>query len=161
MPLSLTSMRRARPLLGIVEMTVGAPAAEMEVAVEAAFAAGVTVHKLMSFHDQASDVGRLNRNAFDPPVAMHRWTFDLLSSGQPAASAVIDPRTGVPVHGIIGATIRVPARVVADALTNVVMATGEGAGYLLVSYGARALFVSAPGGVHVTADWQDGVYLAA
>jgi thiamine biosynthesis lipoprotein len=298
------SMRRARPLLGtFVEIAVaGAPPAEMEAAVEAAFGAVATVHRLMSFHDEASDIGRLNRGAFDHPVAVHPWTFEVLdialdfhrrsagvfdigvapalqalgllprrddetslppavanggdaiallcdgsvrfrhrgvridlggiakgyavdravevlgrcgigegvvnaggdlavfgphphaihirdprqpqrpmcevglraaalassagrfdplSSGEPAGSAVIDPRTGTPVHGVVGATVRAPACVVADALTKVVMAAGEGAGALLESCGASALFVTATGGVHVTADWQDGVHLAA
>jgi FAD:protein FMN transferase len=298
------SMRRARPLLGtFVEIAVaGAPPAEMEAAVEAAFGAVATVHRLMSFHDEASDIGRLNRGAFDHPVAVHPWTFEVLdialdfhrrsagvfdigvapalqalgllprrddetslppavanggdaiallcdgsvrfrhrgvridlggiakgyavdravevlrrcgigegvvnaggdlavfgphphaihirdprqpqrpmcevglraaalassagrfdplSSGEPAGSAVIDPRTATPVHGVVGATVRAPACVVADALTKVVMAAGEGAGALLESCGASALFVTATGGVHVTADWQDGVHLAA
>jgi FAD:protein FMN transferase len=297
-------MRRARPLLGtFVEIAVaGAPPAEMEAAVEAAFAAVATVHRLMSFHDEASDIGRLNRDAFEHPVAVHPWTFEVLdialdfhrrsagvfdigvapalqalgllprrddetslppatasggdaiallcdgsirfrdrgvridlggiakgyavdravevlrrcgmgegvvnaggdlaafgphphaihirdprqpqrpiceiglrgaalassagrfdplSSREPAGSAVIDPRTGAPVHGVVGATVRAPACVVADALTKVVMAAGEGAGPLLESCGASALFITAAGGVHVTADRQDGVHLAA
>jgi FAD:protein FMN transferase len=297
------SMRRARPLLGtFVEIAVAAaPVGETEAAVEAAFAAVATVHRLMSFHDEASDIGRLNRNAFDHPVAVHPWTFEVLdialdfhrrsagvfdvrvapalqglgllprrddettlpaavptggdaiallsdgsvrfrdrgvridlggiakgyavdraievlrrcgmsegvvnaggdlavfgphphaihirdprqpqrpmcevglrdaalassagrfdplSSGQATGSAVIDPRTGAPVHGVIGASVRAPTCIVADALTKVVMAAGEGAGALVESCGASALFVTT-GGVHVTADWQDGVHLAA
>jgi thiamine biosynthesis lipoprotein len=296
-------MRRARPLLGtFVEIAVaGAPPAEMEAAVEAAFAAVATVHGLMSFHDQDSDISRLNREAFAVPVAVHPWTFEVLdiagelrrrSAGVfdigiapvlqnlgllprpdgmtpwPAAgprggdaiellsdcrvrfrdrgvridlggiakgyavdravealrgcgmsegvvnaggdlavfgphphaihirdprqpqrpmceaalrdaalatsagrfdpltcreageSAVIDPRTGAPVCGIVGATVRAPTCVHADALTKVVMAFGEAAGPLLEFYGASALFVSGRG-VHVSADWQDGVHLAA
>jgi FAD:protein FMN transferase len=304
MPPTPDNVRRARPLLGtFVEISVaGSPPAEMETSVEAAFAAVATVHRLMSFHDEASDIGRLNRGAFDHPVAVHPWTFEVLdialdfhrrsagvfdirvapalqalgllprrdgetslppavanggdaiallcdgsvrfrdrgvridlggiakgyavdhavevlrrcgmgegvvnaggdlavfgphphaiqirdphqprrpmcevglrdaalassagrfdplSSGEPAGSAVIDPRTGAPVHGVLGATVRAPACVVADALTKVVMAAGEGAGALLDSWGASALFVTAAGGVHVTTDWQDGVHLAA
>ena len=297
-------MRRARPLLGtFVEIAVaGARPVEMEAAVEEAFTAVATVHRLMSFHDEASDISRLNRSAFDHPVAVHRWTFEVLdaalefhrrsagvfdigvapalqalgllprrdgetplpsavakdadaiallsdgtvrfcdcavridvggiakgyavdravevlrhcgmgegvvnaggdlavfgphphaihirdprrpqrpmcevglrdtalassagrfdplASSEPVASAVIDPRSGAPVHGVVGATVRAPTCVVADALTKIVMATGEGAGPLMESYGASALFVTAAGGVHVTADWQDGVHLAA
>ncbi len=304
MPPTPDSVRRARPLLGtFVEIAVaGAPPAEMEVAVEAAFAAVATVHRLMSFHDEASDIGRLNRGAFDHPVCVHPWTFEVLgialdfhrrsggvfdigvapalqalgvlprredeislppavanaedavallsngsvrfrdrgvridlggiakgyavdravevlrrcgisegvvnaggdlavfgphphaiqirdprrpqrpmcevglrdaalassagrfdplSSAEPADSAVIDPRTGAPVQGVVGATVRAPSCVVADALTKVVMAAGEGAGALLESCGGSALFVTAAGAVHVTADWQDGVHLAA
>jgi FAD:protein FMN transferase len=94
-------------------------------------------------------------------LASSAGRFDPLLSGEPAGSAVIDPRTGAPVHGVLGATVRAPACVVADALTKVVMAAGEGAGALLDSWGASALFVTAAGGVHVTTDWQDGVHLAA
>jgi FAD:protein FMN transferase len=296
-------IRRARPLLGtFVEITVaGAPPAEMERAIEAAFAAVATVHGLMSFHDGQSDISRLNRDACVEPVAVHPWTFEVLdvalelhrrsagvfdisvapvlqglgllprgdeapatppeprggdavellperrvrfrnrgvridlggiakgyavdravealrrcgisegvvnacgdlavfgphphaihirdprqpqrpmgvvalrdgalatsagrfdplSCGEAGASAVIDPRTGASVRDVIGATVRAPACVHADALTKMVMAGGEAAGPLLELYGASALFVSAGGGVHVSADWQDGVHLAA
>ncbi len=65
------------------------------------------------------------------------------------------------MRDVIGATVRAPACVHADALTKIVMAGGEAAGPLLELYGASALFVSAGGGVHVSADWQDGVHLAA
>jgi FAD:protein FMN transferase len=297
-------MRRARPLLGtFVEIAVaGAPPAEMEAGIEAAFAVVATVHRLMSFHDEGSDISRLNRDACAAAVAVHPWTFEVLdiardlhrrsagvfdigvapvlqglgllprrddetpvpsaatrgddavelllerrvrfrdrgvridlggiakgyavdravdalrrcgiaegavnaggdlavfgpnphaihirdprqpqrlmcevalhdgalatsggrfdplSSGETADSAVIDPRTGAPVHGVIGATVRAPACVHADALTKIVMAAGEAAGPLLEFYGASALFVTAGGGVHVSADWQDGIHLAA
>jgi FAD:protein FMN transferase len=297
-------IRRARPLLGtFVEIAVaGTAAAEMEQAVEAAFAAVATVHGLMSFHDEDSDISRLNRGACAEAVAVHLWTFevldiardlhrrsagvfdiavapvlqdlgllprgndetpvslaemrggdavellperrvrfrdrgvridlggiakgyavdraiealracgisegvvnaggdlavfgphpraihirdprqpqrplcevalrdgalatsagqlDLLSCGEAGASAVIDPRSGRPVRDVIGATVRAPACVYADALTKIVMAAGEIAGPLLEFYGASALFVTARGSVHVTADWQDGVHLAA
>jgi thiamine biosynthesis lipoprotein len=97
----------------------------------------------------------------DAALASSAGAFDPLASGEPEGSAVIDPRTGAPVHGVVGATVRAPACVVADALTKIVMAAGEGAGPLLESCGASALFVTAAGGVHVTADWQDGVHLAA
>jgi thiamine biosynthesis lipoprotein len=51
--------RRARPLLGtLVEIAAaGAPAAA---AVDAAFAAVLEVHRLMSFHEAGSDVSRIN-----------------------------------------------------------------------------------------------------
>jgi len=74
------SLRRARPLLGtFVEIAVaGAPRAAMEVAVEAAFGAIEKVHRLMSFHDSASDIGRLNREAAARAVAIDAWTFEVL-----------------------------------------------------------------------------------
>jgi FAD:protein FMN transferase len=293
-------MRRARPLLGtFVEIAVGgASPEEMDAAVDAAFDAVATVHRLMSFHDDGSDVSRLNREAFAGPVAVHPWTcevlaaaldlhrrsagvfdvavapvlqdlgllprhgyetpvrstgvgepfavlsdgwvafrdrrvridlggiakgyavdraaavlrehgigqgivnaggdlavfgaspetihvrdprdptrtmclvdianaalatsggrFDPMAAIMPTSSAVIDPRTAAPAS-LLGATVRAPNCMLADALTKVVMALGEAAAPVLALYGASALFVSEHG-VHVTADWQDGVRLAA
>jgi thiamine biosynthesis lipoprotein len=56
-------MRRAQPWLGtLVEISVeGAQPEALARAVTAAFGAIAEVHKLMSFHDPASDVSRLNR----------------------------------------------------------------------------------------------------
>jgi FAD:protein FMN transferase len=298
-------VRRARPLLGtFVEIAVtGASPDALEAAIDPAFAAIATVHRLMSFHDDDSDVSRLNREAFAGPVSVHPWTFEVLATaldlhrksdgvfdvavapmlqnlgllprhdyeapvlssgvGEPfvvlsdgrvafrdrrvridlggiakgyavdravavlrergvaqgivnaggdlavfgplpetihirdprdpsramcvvevanaglatsggrfdpaaahvamasaaTASAVIDPRTAAPVAGVVGATVRAPTCMLADALTKIVMAMGEAAAPLLAAYGARALFVSEHG-VHVTADWQS-VRLAA
>ena len=298
-------VRRARPLLGtFVEIAVtGASPDALEAAIDPAFAAIETVHRLMSFHDDDSDVSRLNREAFAGPVSVHPWTFEVLATaldlyrksdgvfdvavapvlqnlgllprhdyeapvlstgvGEPfavlsdgwvafrdrrvridlggiakgyavdravavlrergiaqgivnaggdlavfgplpetihirdprdparamcvveianaglatsggrfdpaaahvamasaaTASAVIDPRTAAPVTGVVGATVRAPTCMLADALTKIVMAMGEAAAPLLAAYGARALFVSEHG-VHVTADWQS-VRLAA
>ena len=72
--------RRARPLLGtFVEIAAeGAASAGVDAAVEAAFQAVSQVHDLMSFHDPASDVGRLNRGAWVRPVAVHPWTHAVL-----------------------------------------------------------------------------------
>jgi FAD:protein FMN transferase len=293
--------RRARPLLGtFVEIAVsGASPEAMEAAVDAAFDAVATVHRLMSFHDDGSDVSRINREAFAGPVAVHPWTcevlaaaldlhrrsagvfdvavapvlqdlgllprhayqtavrsagvgepfailansrvafrdrrvridlggiakgyavdraaaalrergigqgivnaggdlavfgprpetihvrdprdptramclldianaalatsgsrFEPMAGSMPTGCAVIDPRTAAPVTDIIGTTVRAQSCMLADALTKVVMTTGEAAAPLLTHYGASALFISAHG-VHVTADWQDGVRLAA
>jgi thiamine biosynthesis lipoprotein len=294
-------VRRARPLLGtFVEIAVtGASPDQMEAAVDTAFEAVETVHRLMSFHEEGSDVSRLNREASSDSMTVHPWTFEVLAAAldlyrrsdgvfdvavapvlqdlgvlprrdemplmrptgglgepivllpdgrvgfrdrgvridlggiakgyavdravavlrdrgivqgivnaggdlavfgalaemiqirdprdparamcvvevanaalatsgsrfdpvaarAPTASAVIDPRTGAPAS-LLGATVRAPTCMLADALTKIVMATGEAAAPLLASYGASALFVSEHG-VHVTADWQDGVRLAA
>jgi thiamine biosynthesis lipoprotein len=78
------SLRRAQPLLGtFVDITTsGAAAADMDVAVEAAFGAVARVHRLMSFHDPASDVSRLNREAEAGAVAIDRWTFEVLAIAQ-------------------------------------------------------------------------------
>jgi FAD:protein FMN transferase len=86
--------------------------------------------------------------------------FDPMAARAQTESAVIDPRTAAPVTGRLGATVRAPTCMLADALTKIVMAMGEGAAPLVASGGASALFFS-DDAVHVTADWQDGVRLAA
>src|SRR5215471_11476988 len=74
------SICRARPLLGtFVEIAIaGAANSATEAAVEAAFAAVATVHRLMSFHETASDVSRLNRDAWRKAVEIHDWTYQVL-----------------------------------------------------------------------------------
>src|SRR5499427_5564570 len=76
------SMRRARPLLGtFVDISVdGGGADDMAAAVDAAFAAVGKVHRLMSFHDPASDVGRLNRDAAAVAIAVDPWTHEVITA---------------------------------------------------------------------------------
>lgn len=76
------SVRRARPLLGtFVEITAtGRPAAILHAAVDAAFAAVATVHRLMSLHEATSDVSRVNRHAATTAVAVHPWTYAVLTT---------------------------------------------------------------------------------
>lgn len=76
------SIRRARPLLGtFVEIEIaGAPRSEMDGAIDAAFDAVAQVHRLMSFHETDSDVGRLNSEAGTRPVSVHAWTFRALET---------------------------------------------------------------------------------
>jgi FAD:protein FMN transferase len=75
-------VRRARPLLGtFVEIEVaGAANSEMNKAIDAAFEAVASVHRLMSFHEPDSDVGRLNREARVRPVGVHAWTYRVLQA---------------------------------------------------------------------------------
>jgi len=82
LPTASNSARRARALLGtFVEIEVaGAAPPAMQAAIDAAFAAVAEVHRLMSFHDGASDVGRLNRAAGRRPVAVHPWTYQVLQA---------------------------------------------------------------------------------
>jgi FAD:protein FMN transferase len=77
-----SSVRRAQPLLGtFVEITVtGASTASMHAAVDDAFAAVAMVHQLMSFHDAASDVSRVNRRAAAEAVRVHPWTYEVLEA---------------------------------------------------------------------------------
>jgi thiamine biosynthesis lipoprotein len=286
-----------------VEITVAQAApCEMHAAVDAAFEAVGEVHKLMSFHDAASEVARLNREAFVRPVAVHPWTFQVLqgavdlhersagafdiaiaavlqemgllprprddrppSSGErattqaiellagrrvrfkhpdiridlggiakgfavdraidvlrdrgmlaglvnaggdlaafgssphsvcirdprdpgrslcrisvsdealassgrcfdpfhshePVGSAVIDPSNRKPVRAALGATVRAPSCMLADALTKVVMVARPSAAQLLQYYRAGALVVAADGRVQMTRDLQGAVCLAA
>jgi FAD:protein FMN transferase len=80
MAAALASVRRARPLLGtfVDIIATGEERAEVERAVDAAFAAVAEVHRLMSFHDAGSDVARLNRDACLAPVAVDPLTFQVL-----------------------------------------------------------------------------------
>src|SRR5579871_1324466 len=75
-------LRRARPLLGtFVEIEASGPDHPGIVrAIDAAFDAVATVHRLMSFHEGDSDVSRLNRDAFDRAIEVHAWTYQVLEA---------------------------------------------------------------------------------
>jgi len=82
-------LRRARPLLGtMVDIQARAPN-ELKVmrAIEAAFEAVERVHRLMSFHDRASDVSRLNREAHRRGVTVDQWTWQVLQAAYHFADA--------------------------------------------------------------------------
>lgn len=70
-------IRRARPLLGtLVEIRASAEPA----AVADAFEAVAQAHALMSFQDPASELSRLNREAWREPVLVHPWTWRVLAA---------------------------------------------------------------------------------
>jgi FAD:protein FMN transferase len=73
---------RMRPLLGtLVEIRHHHAADEQTVqAVEAAFAAVAKVQSLMSFHDPASELSRLNREAHRATQQVHGWTHRVLAT---------------------------------------------------------------------------------
>lgn len=75
-------IRRARPLLGtFVEIEATGPdKSRINQAIDDAFEAVAHVHRLMSFHEAESDVGRLNREAVDRPIKVHSWTFRVLEA---------------------------------------------------------------------------------
>ncbi len=79
-PIPESALRRARPLLGtLVEIQAsGLPSARLERAVEKAFAAVARVQALMSFHDPASDLSRINRLAATRTVRVHATTWTVL-----------------------------------------------------------------------------------
>jgi thiamine biosynthesis lipoprotein len=72
--------RRAQPHLGtFVEIVVdGRRSHDVDRAIDAGFAAIARVHRLMSFHDPASDVSRINREAATRAVRVDAWTFSVL-----------------------------------------------------------------------------------
>jgi thiamine biosynthesis lipoprotein len=88
-------------------------------------------------------------------------TFDPFDSSQPVGSAVIDPRSRKPARAALGATVRAPSCMLADALTKVVMVAGSSAAPLLEHYRAGALVVAAGGIVQMTRDLQSAMCLAA
>jgi len=78
--------RRARPLLGtLVDIRVdhgsvdGVDEARALAAIEAAFAEIADVHRLMSFHEAASDVSRINRDASRAPVVVDSRTHEVIA----------------------------------------------------------------------------------
>lgn len=86
----MTGTRRARPLLGtLVEITVGDDLthADVERAVESAFAAVARVQALMSFHDPLSELSRINRVAWLRPVVVSDDTWQVLTAAQQLSDA--------------------------------------------------------------------------
>ena len=73
-------LRRAKPLLGtFVEVAAIAPTPEEEWrAAAAAFEAVADVHRLMSFHDAASDLSRINRHAHERALEIDPRTHTVL-----------------------------------------------------------------------------------
>jgi thiamine biosynthesis lipoprotein len=75
-----SEVRRARPLLGtFVEISArGISSTALNHAIDRAFAAIERVHRLMSFHDPASDISKLNRAKAGRIVRVHAWTHQVL-----------------------------------------------------------------------------------
>lgn len=74
-------MRRARPLLGTL-VEIGAAGANAANGTEAAFREIETVHRLMSFHEETSDVSRINRAAAGEIVRVDQRTYEVLHCAQ-------------------------------------------------------------------------------
>ncbi len=82
-PETLREVRRARPLLGtLVEIRAAAvgPETRLHAAIDAAFAAVERVQNLMSFHDPASELSLLNREAARRPVTVDAQTHTVLAA---------------------------------------------------------------------------------
>ena len=73
-------LRRCRPLLGtLVEITIRShKSSGVDAIVDAAFDEIAQVHRLMSFHDDDSDVTRFNRSEFGTDVQLDPRTYDVL-----------------------------------------------------------------------------------
>lgn len=80
----LNRVRRARPALGtFVEITAqGDNEAKLHSAIDRAFNAIARVERQMSFHHSASDISRINREAFQRKVTVDPWTWRVLRSAQ-------------------------------------------------------------------------------
>lgn len=87
--MSTGRIARARPLLGTrVDVRVdGLNQSQANAAIDAAFAAITDIHRLMSFHEAASDVSRLNRDAARKSVAVDARTFTVLRRAAEIAAA--------------------------------------------------------------------------
>ena len=81
-------VERAQPWLGtLVSLRVtGLSRAESGAALDAAFQEVAQVHRLMSFHDKASDVGRMNVSESGEPIQVHPYTYAVLERAQQLSS---------------------------------------------------------------------------
>jgi FAD:protein FMN transferase len=77
----LDEIRRARPLLGTL-VEIGAAGANAPGGIDAAFREIETIHRLMSFHEAASDVSRMNRASLGEILPINHRTYDVLSCAQ-------------------------------------------------------------------------------
>lgn len=82
-------LTRARPLLGtLVEITAtGSDTAQTQAAIAFAFGEIVKVHLLMSYHDEDSDVSRINREAHNNEVEVDAHTYRVLRAARLMAEA--------------------------------------------------------------------------
>jgi len=86
-------------------------------------------------------------------VASSGRRFDPFHSASTSFAAIIDPSTSAPVCTVVGATVRAPSCMRADALTKIVMIQGQSAGPLFGRYHASALTVTANDVIRITPDW--------
>jgi thiamine biosynthesis lipoprotein len=82
-----SGLARARPLLGTLVEIRAAEGPRALSAIAAAFDAIAEVHRLMSAHDDASDVARLNRLAHREPIAVDRHTWRVLKIARAISAA--------------------------------------------------------------------------
>jgi FAD:protein FMN transferase len=75
------TLQRMQPWLGtfVIVRVTGDDRALLLTAMQNAFDSIARVHQLMSFHDQNSDVSRLNREALHRELTIDPWTYQVLS----------------------------------------------------------------------------------
>ena len=77
-----------RPAMGtLVHVGASGPPATVQQSIDAALAAVDLVDRLMSFHDPASELSRVNREAARTPQTVHPWTWAVLRRAQRIAEA--------------------------------------------------------------------------
>ena len=180
---SCAELRRARPLLGtLVEITAGGvPAARLARAVARAFAAIEAVQGLLSFHDPASDLARLNQagpsewvtvhplsatvlrhartlartstGRFDAAVAPRLQSWGLLPRPRPAVPRSVVARGSAGLEFAAGGRVRLPGPMILDL-------GGVAKGYavdravaVLRRAGVTRGLVNAGGDLRVFGDW--------
>ncbi|MFT3726510.1 MAG: FAD:protein FMN transferase [Terricaulis sp.] len=74
-------VRRAKPLLGTI-VAIEARGHRAESAVQRAFAEIARIHALMSFHEDGSDINRINRSEIDQWVRVDPATLSVLIAAQ-------------------------------------------------------------------------------
>lgn len=74
------NIKRARPAMGtLLHVSASGEGRDgIQQAVESALDAVACVERLMSFHDESSELSRLNRHAHEAPQRVHRWTYAVL-----------------------------------------------------------------------------------
>jgi thiamine biosynthesis lipoprotein len=174
-------MRRARPLLGtFVEVEAnGLDGPALEHAIARAFEAIERVHRLMSFHDPESDIGRLNRQAASAPVDVDPWTMKVLRKARTlhqATGGLFDCAVGheamqrglLPSHGldhvergtfsavefVSSRAIRFSARIAIDLGGIAKGFAVDRAIAVLRAHGVREALVNAGGDMRVTGEAQ-------
>ncbi|GAA4030929.1 FAD:protein FMN transferase [Actimicrobium antarcticum] len=77
----------------------------------------------------------------DAALATSATYFSLRQTGSDQVSALVDGRNGAAITSAISASVLAPTCMIADALTKIVMATGDAQHPLLARFAARALIL--------------------
>jgi thiamine biosynthesis lipoprotein len=92
---------------------------------------------------------------FNAALASSAPAFDPVTGTIAPDSAIVDPRTGAPAAGALGASVRAPQAMAADALTKLVMILGGQAWPVLAQWQADGWLVRRDGGQDRTPGWME------